>query len=147
MIKDYILQLPYFKQGDDLYFAKQSTDNDADAFVAHAELMQETANILKTMASKSKEHNLKIVDCDTHFISVSVDQEIGDILVKDGLLCNHNDEDFSGDDGEFLLNELENDNNESEYKKLINAYDDKLAQIVADKIVDKLENGELNFDL
>lgn len=96
MIKDYELHLPYFKRGDDLsgcreYVAKQdSVDHEradsAKAFLAHAEMMESAANILRKMAGYAKEHGLKITQADTHFISVECTEELGKVLCEEGLL-------------------------------------------------------------
>ena len=101
MIKNYELHLPYFKQGDDLAHCKEHSKNDAEAFLNHAEIMNETADILKILASKAKEHDLKIDTADTHYISVSVDEEIGDILVKDELLYEMFDDEEENHEDDF----------------------------------------------
>jgi len=76
MRKVYDLSLPYFKQGDDLCGYKMHTENDADAFIAHAEMMESSAEILRKMASVAKENNLRIEDACTHCITVSCEEDV-----------------------------------------------------------------------
>lgn len=92
--KYYDFHLPYFKQGDDLGGCiPESADREnltakesAEAFALHADLMDSARVTLKKMAGYAIEHNIRLAHADVHFISVECDPEIGEHLVKEGLL-------------------------------------------------------------
>lgn len=106
MIKEYELYLPYFKQGSDLNTAMEQTEDDADAFLIHANRLEQAVKMLKVLAGRAKENGLRIENASTHYISVICDETVGDVLVNDGILMNvSNDDDF--DDEETVDEEIE----------------------------------------
>ena len=91
-IKSYELWLPCFKQGDDLASAQErAQENECEnqtesASLLHAQALEDAATTLKVMAKYAKESGLKIEHADTHHISVTIDELIGEQLIKDGYL-------------------------------------------------------------
>lgn len=105
MLKTYDLHLPYYKQGDDLAFARQDAararlgmDPETDqtvpttpadslrAFQIHADRLEAAARTLRRLAAIAAEHTVEIDCADTHHISVVLDDTIGATLVADNIL-------------------------------------------------------------
>lgn len=119
-MKFYELHLPYYKQGDDLqHFLQLSIEADSNtaaddgsaspgidqgAFIAHAQMLDETALILRRCAQLAADGVLEIADAGTHFIGVYIDESIAPKLLEEGLICESlfDDEDFeeTGEDEE-----------------------------------------------
>ena len=87
--KYYELWLPYFKQGDDLHSQWKPRDGkertSKEAFLAHASLLEAAASQLKKVAEHTG-RGLRIIDADTHYIGVECPEDLGEVLVKEGLL-------------------------------------------------------------
>lgn len=82
MNKKYItISLPYFKQGDDLCFHLDECDNPYQAFLAHAEQMEEVGLILREVATLIEGKDVE-VDAGTHHIGAYVDEDIANKLVE-----------------------------------------------------------------
>ena len=82
----YELDLPYFKQGDDLATAKKNSSNDVEAFRLHAEMLRESAARLDQMAVLAADGLAGIEEAGTHMIVVYADETVGDRLVAEGVL-------------------------------------------------------------
>ena len=112
-IETYELHLPYYKQGDDLSgivdaLAKEGVSSSSAAFEEHAKLMDHAAQILRHMARYAENDKVKIAQADVHFIAVKCEQELGETLVKEGLLDkNPFEEDDDEDEDESLDHEEE----------------------------------------
>ena len=89
-MKDFEINLGYYKKGDDMAHClehfKDDEDRDAKALIAHAEMLEDSAQTLRKLSSYAKEGQLKIVDANVHFIWVDIDQKLGEQLENEGLL-------------------------------------------------------------
>ncbi len=101
-IETYELQLPYFKQGDDLGFFLTITTTPSEAFLAHAEMLEGTAKLLRRVAAVAVECPGIEVDADCHMISVTGPVAGLAGLVQDEILSKFTcfDEDGDGEDGD-----------------------------------------------
>jgi hypothetical protein len=86
MKKEFTLNLSYFKQGDDLFRAMNSTKEDAEAFLAHASALEASVACLRKMASLAKEGLASIDYADVHFIGVICEEEAVEELMNSGWL-------------------------------------------------------------
>jgi hypothetical protein len=74
------IQLPYFKQGDDLsHHLKQASTVD-EALELHAQQLEHGANVLRTIRAAVRGHDIQI-EADTHMIQVSGPDEVIDSLI------------------------------------------------------------------
>lgn len=104
-LHDYILSLPYFKQGDDAFICQRTVASRitgkqpyeltpeelysapaADVFMEHARMLTDAVNILRRMSSEAKEHDIRIRDASTHLIALDLDEETAERLMGDGLI-------------------------------------------------------------
>lgn len=83
-MKTYEVNLPYFKKGDDLSSCMQQTEDDAEALRLHAEMLEESRNIMRRLASLAKDGFIQIDTADTHIIVIRCAEEIGRVLVDEG---------------------------------------------------------------
>ena len=97
-MKQAIIDLPYFKQGDDLRnFLKPETSNE-QALENHAQMLDEAATILRSVKNYIAGRDDVEFDAYTHRISILAPDELIDQLVADGLA---NIEEFDDDEEEF----------------------------------------------
>ena len=76
------LHLPYFKQGDDLGHYLEKNKTNLEALVAHAEMLEYAASILRNVAEEIREVDKKIeINADTHMIYIEGPEEFMDNLV------------------------------------------------------------------
>ena len=100
MKKCYELELQYFKKGDDLgYFlneakakAKTIKERQKKALLMHADMMDESSNILRIIADLVSKGKTKILQADAHIIILEVDEKIADKLGREGILSKLKDE-------------------------------------------------------
>jgi hypothetical protein len=85
-MKSYYLNLPYFKQGDDLAWAMDKKETDTEAFELHAEMLENAVFLLRKCADLAAENKIKIAYADTHMIGIECPEEVGDNLVSHGIL-------------------------------------------------------------
>lgn len=85
-MKQYQLNLPVFKQGDDLGFHLEKAPSQAEALNRQAETYEEAARICRRAAGVVAEGDMKIDDANVHFIFVSGNPARLEALEKDGLL-------------------------------------------------------------
>lgn len=79
-MKTYTLQLPYFKQGDDLNNYLEETDNNiAEAFELHSAQLESAADTLSMLAHIASENEMEI-DADTHFISITCTDKVAELI-------------------------------------------------------------------
>ena len=64
------IHLPYYKQGDDLHRAQESSDSDQEAFRDHADCLRYATEILTELGNFE---NVRISAADTHMISVTTE--------------------------------------------------------------------------
>lgn len=81
-MKEYTLELPYFKKGDDISFCLRETKSVSEAFLMHADHMEAAAAMCRRIAEFPELE----VDADCHMIWVKGPQEILDKLVAEDLL-------------------------------------------------------------
>lgn len=86
MSKSYRLDLPYFRQGNDLAFSQTVTPTDAAAFMNHANILKRASEMLERCEEEARKGNLSIEYASTHCISIDCSEEVGDRLVEEGLL-------------------------------------------------------------
>jgi len=84
--KIYELHLPYFKQGDDLGHFVEKCDSHSEALMSHSEMLNYTADILKRLADFAAAGKISIIQADTHYISLSCEEELGKVLFEEGIL-------------------------------------------------------------
>jgi len=72
--------LPYYKQGDDLAHCLEGA-TPYEALLKHADMMNDTKNILLQIAEVIKEDNIEI-EADTHHIGLTVSEAIANLLVE-----------------------------------------------------------------
>lgn len=77
----YQLNLPYFKQGDDLHHFMSV--NEENPFLAHAEMLRNAAALLEKASKFYAAGTLYIAQADTHYISVETTPEIAEQLGLD----------------------------------------------------------------
>lgn len=86
-IVEYELQLPYYKQGDDIRRCLEVTSDVAAAMAMHATRMLQAAQILKGLSNiAEKNADFKFVTTSSHFLTVECRRELGEHLVKEGIL-------------------------------------------------------------
>lgn len=85
-MKQYELDLSYWKKGDDLQHARSQTNSDVEAFRLHAAQLRGAAETLDQMAALAADGLVKIDNADTHMISLEVDEataeKLGDMLYE-----------------------------------------------------------------
>lgn len=81
-MKEYELELPYWKKGDDLQHARSQTNSDVGAFRLHAAQLRKSAEILEQMATLAADGLVEIDDANTHIIFLKVDEDIAKKLVN-----------------------------------------------------------------
>lgn len=101
-MKQYELDLPVFKRGDDLAHSIDVTTNFAEAFKHQSELYAEASRICKRMAGIALEHPDLDVYADTHLISLTGPTAVLEALEKDGVVLSmdwgdEEDEEGSGE--------------------------------------------------
>lgn len=94
----YEVNLGYFKKGDDARRFRDNAADDAASFLAHAEALEEDANVLRRLAVLARGYRLSFSDADTHWIFVSCDKTLGDQLVQEHVLRRSDDATESEDD-------------------------------------------------
>jgi hypothetical protein len=77
------VQLPIFKQGDDLGFCLSEHKTVPDALLAYAEMLAEARAVVLALADQEQ---LEIVQADTHFIAVEGPAVLIDELIEKGML-------------------------------------------------------------
>jgi len=79
------LHLPYFKQGEDLEYALEHSENVPDALLAHAEQLRAASEILTRLADELRGHPVKIAAHDYRIV-ISGKASLIDDLVEKALL-------------------------------------------------------------
>lgn len=85
-MKEYEVNLPYFKQGTDLANCMENTNSDVEALRLHAEYMRSAADILDKLAMCASDGHLKITCADTHFISVEVNDDYAKLFLEERII-------------------------------------------------------------
>ena len=102
-MKQYCLELPYFKKGDDLSHYLSETKSVSEAFLMHAEALEAGAAMCRRMAEFPELE----VQADCHMIDISGPQEILDKLVAEDVLSivdwGDDEEEGECDEGEDFM--------------------------------------------
>lgn len=95
----YQLQLPVFKQGDDLNGCLTSAKQDQGlALKLQAETYRRAAEICDVLSALAASGELDIIQADTHYIGVTGDEEALKPYVADGILVAEETDDSDTDD-------------------------------------------------
>lgn len=97
------LWLPYFKQGDDLSHFLSQEEDQAKALENHAQMMEETAKLLRKVAVYAKDIE---INADCHFIGIEGPDAIIQEMIDDGLVQL---DEFDDDDWDDELDDLEDE--------------------------------------
>ena len=97
-MKHLIINLPYFKQGDDLSSCFKGGKTNEEALGEHAKLLKSAAEQLLKIKKIINGHEVKI-QADTHYIGIYGEDEVMNKLVKLGL-ADEDDYDEDNDDDE-----------------------------------------------
>lgn len=103
--RKYELQLPYYKQGDDLAYYISVSKTPAEALVKYVDRLDSAALMLERLADVALDNDIELHG-GSHFIQVVCEQELGDRLMKEKLLTESPDDyeedcDFIEEDGGF----------------------------------------------
>ena len=83
-MKIYEVNLPIFKRGDDLHWARENTSSDVEAFRLYAQHLKESADIMDKFATLAADGVLTLEDANCHMIVVSTTEEVAEKF-KDNL--------------------------------------------------------------
>lgn len=87
MAEQYVeVNLPYFKQGDDLGWALENSTTAQEAFLKHAEMLREAADKLTTIAKYLEEVEKENVYADTHHIGMTLPDDLATLLIDKELV-------------------------------------------------------------
>lgn len=111
-MKAYELQLPVFKQGDDLHNCMSQNPGDLRAaFELQAARYDEAARMCRRMAGVASEVPCLEVDADTHMIAVNGPAEQLESLAREGLLAvsdyGHDEFEDDGSEDELEVEDLD----------------------------------------
>jgi hypothetical protein len=98
------IHLPYFKQGDDLGHCLDHCPSIEEALEQDAVNLEGAASILRQIKNMVKGHKVEM-QADTHYISISGEDDLIDALIKEELAYldpfeDEEDEDWEEEDGE-----------------------------------------------